>query len=311
MAVKPVTFDFAVFLAIAEMYRKQHSYDGYVVLFVPGPNDGLRAEVDSYEGVVPLASRKWRFSHILMPMLDFAPHCLGHYVAETRRAAAEYLSSRNLSTFPLNYDVAYPATVPRNAWRAYLTPENTPRVFSATSQAIGYVKQWLGGRGLNVSKLISVTIRDYGYGNDRNSNLSEWYRFADYVMGKGYDVVFIPDVENAMLSPVNKDYVVFDQASWNLHLRVALYQISYLNMFVNAGPAALCYLSEAPYIMAKIITENVGQSSKESLEDQGYSYLCTPEFATYKQLWAWHDDCFTNLKATFEQYVIERSKRGE
>ena len=310
LAVKPVTYDFAVFLAIVEMHRKQSNYRDYVVVFVPGPKDGLRNEVDSYETVVPPAARKWRLANLVIPMLDLAPYCSGYHVCHSRAAAVKYLQYDKKDFFPADYDVTYPTAVSRNAWRVYLTPDNTPRLLRAPLQAKCYVEEWFNSRGWEKSKTISITIRHYGYEDARNSNVSSWCKLAEYLELRGYRVVFVPDLDDAMRENKEISFTIFDQACWNLHLRMALYELCYVNMFVNSGPAALCYLSDAPYIMTKIVTEDVGQTCQTSLEDQGYSNKCTPEFASHDQVWAWHEDGVDSLKTTFDQYEMERTRRG-
>src|SRR5262249_42731183 len=78
LAAGPITFDFAGYLAGAELERKRRGLSGIVVIFVPGRHDGARPELPAYEAVFDRESRAWRLRHMLVPMLAFLPTVRGH-----------------------------------------------------------------------------------------------------------------------------------------------------------------------------------------------------------------------------------------
>ena len=60
---------------------------------------------------------------------------------------------------------------------------------------------------------------------------------------EGFEPVFIPDTDSCFVQEVKLDnFFVFRESSWNLGLRMALYEESYLN-FVSAGPASIAQLN--------------------------------------------------------------------
>ena len=57
LAVISVAFDFTHCLVAAELKRRQLGLGAVEVLFVPGPEDGLRQEPSHYDAVMPAAAR--------------------------------------------------------------------------------------------------------------------------------------------------------------------------------------------------------------------------------------------------------------
>jgi hypothetical protein len=91
---------------------------------------------------------------------------------------------------------------------------------------------------------------------------------------------------------------MFAEAAWNVGLRMALYEASYLCLGVNNGPMALCWLSTSiRYLTFKMLTPSVPQSSESFLRLRGFAPDGSLSFAGPFQRWVWEDD---NLE------VIER-----
>ena len=90
---------------------------------------------------------------------------------------------------------------------------------------------------------MTITIRNYKFDALRNSNIDEWVKFAEWLIEEGFAPVFIPDTDSCFIREVKLDnFFVFRESSWNLGLRMALYEESYLN-FASAGPAAIAKLN--------------------------------------------------------------------
>src|SRR6185437_4681621 len=104
----PVTFDFASYLAAAEIERRRRGLRGINVLFVPGRHGGLRPEMPHYEAVVDPPSRLWRVRHILVPMLAFLPSLRGYTLCSTREEAAALLADDGMGLYPPDYRVFLP-----------------------------------------------------------------------------------------------------------------------------------------------------------------------------------------------------------
>ncbi len=115
----------------------------------------------------------------------------------------------------------------------------------------------------------TVTIRDSFRNLHRNSNRPAWERFA-----KETGAIVIDDADKAPMS---------------LSERWDLYQCR-MNYFVDNGPAALCYFSDAPYVSMKWkLTQH---HVNKTFFRPGYQF----PWANRDQRLMWEDDTYENIK---------------
>ena len=93
-------------------------------------------------------------------------------------------------------------------------------------------------------RVVTITLRRYGYMPRRNSNLLAWIVFARGLDATRYCPVFIPDTNDTIegLPKELRDFLVFPEAAWNIPLRMALYERAFLNLGVNcpwASPGSM------------------------------------------------------------------------
>ena len=117
----------------------------------------------------------------------------------------------------------------------------------------------------------TVTIRDSFRNPHRNSNREAWECFA-----KDIGAVVIDDCD---LKPIP------------LKERWDLYQCR-MNLFVDNGPANLCYFSDAPYISMKF-------QPTPHLEKIGFPKGAQIPWANKNQKLVWEDDTYENLTNLF------------
>ena len=79
----------------------------------------------------------------------------------------------------------------------------------------------------------------------RNSNLEAWTAFARRLDPTRFMPVFVPDLEQTLNGQLQalQGHAVLGEAAWNLGLRMALYERSYISLGVNTGPMGLCWLN--------------------------------------------------------------------
>jgi hypothetical protein len=125
----------------------------------------------------------------------------------------------------------------------------------------------------------------------------------------------VPDTDAALES--NQEFeglTLCNEAAWNLGLRMALYQSSYINLFVNSGPASLCILSSrCRYLLFKITAPDTHLASEQTLRQMGFEPGTTPGFATPHQKWIWDEDRLDLINREFEAMVekIELPKQRQ
>lgn len=93
---------------------------------------------------------------------------------------------------------------------------------------------------------------------------------------------------------------MFIPACFDVDLRFALYEVAYLNMFVNNGPGSAATLSrKIKYLMFKLVVPDVVHCSEEVLMQLGFETGKSPPYAGKFQKWVWKDDDTETLWTEF------------
>ena len=306
--VSPVTFDFCWTLALAEYERIQQGLRGVHVIFVPGKNNGLRSEDPEYELVVSHHSRVWRIHNLLLPAITLLPSFTGISLCSSRKEAA-FIKSQVKHSSPSQYSVSIPNYHTLNE---RLNEQVDLRLLSANQQSLAYISQWLD-TFLDNRKLISITMRQYNYMTNRNNKMGEWLRFIQNLDQTKYAVVLIPDTELASPNPsthIDNQCIRFIPASWNVTLRMALYEKCFLNLGVNTGPMVLCWLNKkCNYITFKLQAPNSPQTSNSTMHWLGFKLNESLPFASENQKWVWEEDTFEVISREFQlmEKILEQS----
>lgn len=297
--VEPITYDFVWALSVANAYREKQGLRVLQVILVPGKVQGLKKEQPKYEKAVNYNSRIWRIHSIIIPSIHLLSCPYSITVCATREEAINIRQKQAKNVYPKRYNPTIPVSYEPEL--AVLYPDKIMRL-SANKQAKTYVSQWLQDRA-NSRKVIVVTLRQYSYTLERNSNIAAWSQFASTVNEKEYFIVFISDTEQA-LGPISNElqnHVFFNEACWNLYLRAAIYELAYLNMGVNTGPMSLCWFNAAcRYITFKTAVKDVPEAPLEMLTSKGFVPGLNPSFANSFQKWVWEDDDFDVITSEFK-----------
>lgn len=296
LEVSPLTFDFAWALCFADYMREKEGKENLHVVIIPGDLGGGRVEAKNYNTVIDLKARLSRIHTILVPMIELLKNNATFTVCSTRKLAKQTFGNA-FNRCPENYNFSFPvAHNPKNS----ITIGSQIQRLQATSQGSVYIQQWLQGRRKN-RKLIVINLRDYPYMPLRNSNIEEWQKFVDLLDCREYFIVVIPDMYHVMEN-FNKleNVTVFPEVCFSLSLRMALYEEAYMNLGVSNGTMSLLWLnSKTNYIMFKILVPEVPQSSKDTLQAQGYTIGSSPGFVGKFQKWVWGSDDFESISSEF------------
>jgi hypothetical protein len=173
------------------------------------------------------------------------------------------------------------------------------------TQGLRYVKRWADAR-LKNRRLITITLRDYEFMKERNSNVSAWVDFAQRLDSTRFFPVFILDTEGTLdpLPKEFKDFEIFREASWNVPLRMSLYETSYLNLGVNNGPMFMCALNRRTRLLIfKLITASVPQATEELIASLGFEIGGQLPFSTPFQKLVWENDTLPIIEREFHAMV--------
>ncbi len=313
LQVSPVTYDISWSMVAAEQRRRARGLRDIHFIFVPGPDEGLRTEDPDYEEAVDKSARRWRFAQILIPMLQQLPTITGHTICTSRAHATCLRVLHGRHIYPELYWPRLPvAHKPHHILEPARDGTRISLPLRATPQALRHIEQWCTSN-VGSKKLIVITLRDYGYMPQRNSNIDAWTAFAAELDKQEYQIVFVPDTETAFAprTEMLHEFPVMAEAAWNLSLRMALYETAYLNLMVNNGPHGLCMFNEkCRYVMFKILTESARQTTREYMEFLGFEIGQSPPFSTPYQKWVWEDDELAVITREFGNMCDKIEKRA-
>ncbi len=300
LGISPVTFDMVQFLVLAEAERRKLGCDSLHVVFVPGPKDGFSTvEVSVYRKLGQLDCNvdlmRWRLRNILVPLCWLIPSCQQLTVCSSLEEAQIIEESIAKYIFPKGYMVYFP----KESYSLFqLTNAHPKGYIQATAQAKRFVAALLSKS--NGKKIMTISLRDCPYQSERNSNFKAWSKFISSLDRDIYYPIVIHDTWNAFRSPLQEcGSIVFPEISWNMELRAALYELSYLNLSVSCGPFMLCvFNSRTRYLMFKMLSQpNLERFFRSEGLEPGSQYRHAGPF----QRVIWKDDTLSMIQEEFQR----------
>ena len=318
-AISPVTFDLIHFLVLAESERKRANCDLLHIVFVPGPNDGFSpTDLNIYrkkgQEDCDIDLMRWRLRNIMLPLCWLIPSCQQITVCASLEEAQTMQASAARYIFPRRYSVRFP----KEGYSLFeLSREesqgNISGCIQATSQGRRFVNEWIGRRNIANRKIITVTLRWSPYQEERNSNMKAWSEFIQNLDPAIYYPVIIKDTWTAfkpLPSELDSLYV-FEEACWNLELRVALYELSYLNLSVTCGPVVFCiFNSRVRYLIFKMMVPSDTDRAR-FYRSEGLEPGSQHDHATSFQRLVWKDDTYPVIQKEFEKMCRKIEKKTE
>lgn len=302
LAAAPLTFDFATYLAAAEIERRARGFAGINVIFVLGPFHGVRRETPAYEALLDHHARLWRLRHILIPMLAFMPSVRGHALCADRRQATALIAGDPKRLYPSDYRVFLPRQPAPADLREHARRGTTIwPLFRATEHGRRLADEFLA-REVGGRRAVVITLRSSDVAPARNSNVASWLAFADGLDRSLYAPIFLYDSDTILRTPtLPPHHLVCEAASWNLELRMGLYERAWLNMALMHGPMELCWYSEgARYLIFMPVGADT-VTSPDALREAGHDIGCDLEFATPCQHLVWRTDELAAIRSSFAE----------
>jgi hypothetical protein len=306
LQVASITYNACWFAAAADLARRRRGLRRIHFVIVPGTKGGVREERAVYEAAVDAAQRIWRVHNIVIPILTLVPSCAGYTVLPDRGAAEALRADAGERVYPEYYELALPvSTHPSELLTLRSRELSGIGVLRSSVQGLRYVERWMAPR-LRGRRMISITLRDYSFMTARNSNIDAWTAFAGRLDPATYLPVFVLDTERTLdpLPARLEGFEVLREASWNVGLRMAVYESSYLTLGVNNGPLFLAAMNDRTrLLMFKMITPSVPQTTEEFLRQEGFQIGRQLPFATPFQRVIWEDDVVEVIEREFEAMI--------
>lgn len=292
LSVSPPTYDFPSFLGLAERTRLQMGQRDMQVLLVPGPVEGFRQD-SLWPRSAP--ERRRLLDRIVIAACELLPS-VGErvYVVGTRREAEEVWREAGPAIFPAGYRVDAPV-------RCYglgkliesLRGEGPLPNFLAPQHTMQQAAAELP------DDLVTITLRQAEHWPERNSRVGEWLAAAEEIRRLGYTVEIIADAAAEPISEVP----LIRQASRNLATRAAVYRRAAMNLFINNGPAWLCWqMLDTRLLIFRLLTEGNLMTNAGWLKRQGlHPGMQLPCAGPGRRL-VWKDDTAANIIAAFKDW---------
>ncbi len=299
----PVTFDFASYLAAAEVERRLRKLEAIDVVFVLGSHHGVRKELPDYEAALDVETRLARLRNILVPMLSFLPTVRSYAVCGNREQAGMLITPQPRQLYPSDYRVFLPRQPSK-----YVIHEHARAgvqiwpMLRATESGRRFVREFFARTAAGRHPVV-ITVRQQDYSPVRNSRISDWIAFADGLDRAKYIPVFVRDTET-MMRPAPTDFgdhIMCDAASWSLEVRMALYEAAWLNMALMHGPLELCWYNENARYVLFLAKDTANVTSETTLIENGHKIGRDLDFATPYQRIIWQPDKLSAIREGFAE----------
>lgn len=273
LSVNALNFEYLNSLCHAECMRLKLGLDYIHPIIVPQHSDSV-FDLSRTAVVGKLESdNSWFMDNVVTPSNSLLPSVCGFSTFSSRAEVEIFQKSIAHQHFPENYSINNPVELDSSR---FLYDESQgidlhELPFRASNAAKLFVVQWLQKVGIaNNEKMVIITLREVAYQTQRNSDNVVWKEFADNIKALGYTPVFIRDTYAAFNAEDFSNYHVFSESSWNIYLRIAIYELAYLNMMSCTGPHVLCtYNKRTRYIIFNTLRDDGYVGSKEYLKAGG------------------------------------------
>lgn len=265
--VSPTTagFDFCHFIAGAQFFAHERGFRSFDLLLLKEDPLISQAEMDWDSQDSDLLA--WRFHNLITP-LAFLASSVGD--VSIRSVTDDWSSELTDScVFPVGLSRGFIpewSTPSAFAWRS----SSGFSCFRATDSAISLVQSWLKANRIG-DPFVVINLRDRVKDVSRNSNLAEWLKFAQFLEQAGYAVVVVPDTGHMWFTTTEESpWPIFREASLNVDLRLALYELAYCSFFYSNGPAALAMLdSSVDFVAVLPLIEDATYAQATTYRDLG------------------------------------------
>ncbi len=300
LEITPCAYDAIHYIGLMMPVFESSRCSNLTIIFVPWSK--TRADT-GYSTRYDLENARWRFRQIVQSAFSAFCPATSIQILGSREELKQILAHSNAVLYPPDYSIENPTTIYSNA-HMMRDPKPVLGSIIVADQALQFIREWKS-KLFPEKKIVTITLRESSYTVERNSSLDDWIAFAKSLKSKApeYEPVFIPDTEKALIQDSRlNSFSHLPQAAFNIEIRAALYQESYINLSINNGPASLCYVNKKTrYLYFKPISEGKNPASLEHWTTHyeyypGRHWPCNNEL----QLTIWEDDRRETIEKAFE-----------
>lgn len=283
----PVANNFSEFLLFLEIKRQENKKKN-IIIYISDKNSLIAVKEKYKKGKV--SSRFRVYSMILQSMKKFIAIKNFHYSDSflLNLIKKGYL---NVFVYELEKHQNY-------LFNNYNNLDQMPYDFEESDKYV--FLDWVNHNKLNDNKIITLTLRFTKNLDYKNSIIDGWLQLYDYIKSKGFDPVFITDIDADQDFKIFDNRIVCDVASYSYVAKMSFYKESLLNIFITNGPPYNIFWMDVNYIHVDTYTE--GTLTQESR----IAPLSYKLFTTKKKFKSRIDkkQDFQTLKKEFDRFLV-------
>lgn len=292
MKVAPITFDFCNFIIAAAAYAIAKGRPDFDLVVIADAFRNLTPREQAYT----LVERKWRIWNLITEIVKIAPNIADFSLLQ--RPPASFKSN----SYPPNFHPTGSNAIAYN--KMPVIKLHSMGIDVRMFKASDYAKRAIDALIPNIGKkLIAITLRKSLIDSSRDSRLPDWIEFIKMLETRGYQVVIVPDQDDALgQRELNKyGWHVIDVASMSLDLRLAIYERAHMNYVTNGGMVDILVFTKAPFKWFSVIVEGHTMARAEYYTSMGMEYGSKYPWLDDNQEMLWIPDSLPNLVTSLDR----------
>lgn len=294
--VAPLTFDFAVFLAIVCAHADQKSLD-LIDLKLIAP---YFRRLNKVEASYPDGYAEHKLHNVIVKLAMMVSRIRNISVIKGGDLSLERVRFPE-SYHPQQVDLTSGLTqIPCNFvhLRKFTASGWVPNIFHASAIATSVIERLCG------SIDVCLTLRTTPFKRNRDCSLDDWHRLYSHLVRHGLRVVVIPDHDDVVGDQRYKSYEwdSIPQCALDLDLRLAAYRAAKVNIAWASGTNTLLYLTDVCFLIFGNLDERDPTSNADIYRRKVIEPGEQPDwFIKGRQVWDWQD-----AKDTTSEYMISK-----
>ena len=261
--VAPLSFDFAVFLAIGTADAQRHGLQS-IDLWLVRPHFRRNNEIET---TYAREYDQWKFNNVVLKLASFTNSIRNTFIIKGGQFDLPKVR------YPQNYDPnnveleSQASQIPTNFihLHQYYKLGFVPFIFDAKT----YVKDFIRHRYPDFDT--TLTLRTAIQKPHRNIQLSEWYELYLELEKKGRKVLVIPDHDDFYAKKRYREFgwTYCEEAAADLEMRLACYQLASRNISWACGMYTLLFFGNTNFLIFGKHDESEPTSSKNFILRKG------------------------------------------
>ena len=289
----PITFDFCNFLVAATAQTALMGKKDFDLAIVADAFRNITPREIAYTQV----ERQWRLWNLIVETTKLLPYIRNLSIIQRP------LKQFSTNSYPANYHPTGNNSIVYDKSVLIQVCKKTNldlRFFRASTYAKRAAEKLVPDTG---KKIVVITLRRASHDPQRDSRLDAWIDFIKILEERGFQVVVIPDQDDALGDRTLNRYGwnVIDIAAMSLDIRVAIYERATMNYVTNGGMVDILSYTKVPFMWFSVVVEGSALAQPKYYEQLGMQYGEKYPWLADNQEMIWEPDSLANLAASIDR----------